>query len=307
MKKILIIITIVIAILLFWISQEKTKPSSNRLDVVTTLFPLYDFAKNIGGRYANVTLLLPPGVEAHTFEPKPSDIVRINQADIFIYTGKFMEPWAETIINGTDNKKLNVVDTSQGIILIKNQHEHHHHHGNFDPHIWMDFDNAQKMVKTIADAFVQKDPEHSTDYRKNEKTYIQQLKKLDKVYRKSLSLCQTHEIVYGGHYAFGYLAKRYGLTYIAVYGLSPNAEPSARELIKLVEQIRENHIQFIYYEEWLNPKTAQMLARETGTKLLLLNPAHNISKEARKQNATFISIMEDNLKNLQTGLGCKNG
>jgi zinc transport system substrate-binding protein len=158
--------------------------SKSKLEVVTTLFPTYDFAKQIGKDKINVSLLLPPGVESHTFEPKPQDVVRINKADIFIYTGQYMEPWAEDLLRGVSNKKLTVVDSSLGIeLMVDDDHneegEHHdegddhekehvedheyghHYHGGKDPHIWVDLANDQIMVDTIAKALAEKDPVNS--------------------------------------------------------------------------------------------------------------------------------------------------
>src|SRR4030042_3394042 len=113
-----------------------------KLKVITTLFPLYDMAKRIGADKADVSLLLPPGVEAHSFEPKPSDIVKINEADIFVYTGKFMEPWAEDVIKGVANNNLIVVDASRGAKMVTGVfHDAEEPAGSLDPHIWLDFDN----------------------------------------------------------------------------------------------------------------------------------------------------------------------
>ncbi len=140
-----------------------------KITVVTTLFPLYDFTRAIARDKADVTLLLPPGVEAHAFEPKPGDMVRISSAAIFVYTGKYMEPWAEEILKGTSNKALIVRDASQGIRLMhtiekdhdetddEDRHEHRDH-GTYDPHIWLDIEKAMKMVDTTADGLSAADP-----------------------------------------------------------------------------------------------------------------------------------------------------
>lgn len=429
------------------------KNMSEKLSVVTTLFPLYDFAKAIGGEYVDATLLLPPGVEAHAFEPKPSDMVKIDQSDIFVYTGKAMEPWAEDMRQGIA-KTVTVVDASQGITLLQEPegaehghedgHEgehafewagafvlepgeytwsfskvggeyadpamkmailssaasgmeaiemveqngeslltkasrqvtdggelmggqgyllnfdntkektsfvvkvatagtyvfftehmptefegdehffknangddvepvatepeetgHHHHHGGMDPHFWLDFDNAALMVSSLEKAFIAKDPAHAESYRSNATLYRERLADLDQAYRNGLASCSTKEIVYGGHYAFGYLAQRYGLGYVAAQGLAPDAEPSAQDIALLVNQIRNNNIRFVFYEELTSPKIAETLARETKTEMLLLNAAHNVGKDDYTQETTFLGIMNENLVNLRKGLNCK--
>lgn len=310
MKKILFTIGVIVVIglglyVVFNIAP-KIKTDSQKITVVTTLFPLYDFAKNIGQDKVEVSLLLPPGVEAHTFEPKPSDISKINNANIFVYTGKFMEPWAHDIIQSVLNNKLLVVDSSKGITLIPGVfHDEDEPVGSMDPHIWLDFSNAKIMAQNIESALQQADPKNAIYYQNNLKNYQSKLDDLDKAYKNTLYGCQTKTIVYGGHYAFGYLAKRYGLQYIAAQGVSPDAEPSAKDIIDLVNQIKKDNIKYVFYEELTSPKIAETLANETNAKLLLLNGAHNLAKEDYESGATFISLMESNLKNLSLGLNCQ--
>ena len=314
MKKLIVTLGIVFIIILsvFAISQKQQQKSSEKIQIITTLFPLYDFAKHIGQDNVEVSLLLPPGVEAHSFEPKPSDIAAINQADIFIYTGKFMEPWVEDIIKGLTGKNITIVDSSAGINLMKEEEEHAdeheeeqgHEHGGVDPHIWLDFDNDKKIIQTLVTTLSQKDPKNASSYQQKGNEYQEKLSSLDEMYRTTLSQCKTKEIVYGGHYAFGYLANRYALTYLAAQGISPDAEPTAQDLIHLVEQIKKNNIQYVFYEELASPKIAETLTNETKTRMLLLNAAHNVSKEDFEKDISFLSIMEDNLSNLSIGLQC---
>lgn len=311
MKKTIFIIGVLLVVIasLYALTNlnRSKKKHTDKISVVTTLFPLYDFAKNIGQGEVEVTLLLPPGVEAHTFEPNPGDIVKINEADLFVYTGKFMEPWAQDLIKGISGKDVKIVDSSSGIKMIKEeQKQEHHNQEGVDPHIWLDFDNAKKMIDCISKAFAEKDPANREYYKKNADEYKNQLTKLDNEYKTKLANCQSKEIVYGGHYAFGYMCKRYGLKYMAAYGISPDSEPSVEDLIKLVKQIKKDKIQYVFYEELVSPKIAEMLTKETGTKLLLLNPAHNLTKGEYENRATFLSIMESNLKNLSIGLQCNN-
>ncbi|MBU3924853.1 zinc ABC transporter substrate-binding protein [Patescibacteria group bacterium] len=335
MKKILFAIGVVTIIVLgiYAVSNiaQKSKNDSQKITIVATLFPLYDFVKNVGQDKVEVLLLLPPGIEAHSFEPKPSDIVRINEADLLVYTGKFMEPWAEDIIKGITGDKVKVVDASTGIELMKEgedrEHEHkedgheheeitqqkeaehgheHHRPSGVDPHIWLDFDNAKIMVDNIAKAMAEKDAANADYYQKNATEYKNQLTKLDNEYETALFECKTKKIIYGGHYAFGYLAHRYGLEHIAAQGFSPDAEPTAPDLINLVEQIKKDNIGYVFYEELTSPKIAEIIAVETKTKMLLLNAAHNLAKEDFENNVSFLSIMENNLKNLSIGLQCNN-
>jgi len=297
---------------------------SGRLTVIATLFPLYDFARNIAGDRAVVKLLLPPGAEPHSFEPKPADIVMLNRADIFIYTNKFMEPWAEKLLKGRGGKELSVVDASHGVRFIEgsidgaeggNQQQHRksvkkeddaeHEVQSADPHIWLDFSNAQQIVDNIAKAFIAKDPANKDSYTRNAGAYKTRLEGLDSAYQKGLSNCRKKVFVSGGHYTFGYLADRYGLRYRAAYGFSPDAEPTARNLADISKMLRQEGLNHLFYEELLTPRIADTLAKETGATLLKLHGSHNISKEEFNANRTFVELMERNLDNLMTGLQCR--
>jgi zinc transport system substrate-binding protein len=296
---------------------KKVENKNGKITIVTTLFPLYDFAKEIGCDKVEVSLLLPPGVEPHSFDPTPGDIAKISNADIFIFTGEFMEPWAHDIIAGIDNKKIIIVDASTDVNLISavqkhehHEHEEHHEHdhdelGNMDPHIWLDFNNDKIILDNITNALCKADPANEAFYKANAQDYKSKLDDLDASYKTQLANCQTRTIVFGGHYAFGYLAKRYNLNYLAAQGLSPDSEPSAQDIINLVEQIRKDKINYIFYEELTSPKIAETLANETNTKMLLLNAGHNITRKDLEENTSFISIMQKDLQNLKTGLKCK--
>ncbi|MHB8903673.1 MAG: metal ABC transporter solute-binding protein, Zn/Mn family [Patescibacteria group bacterium] len=313
MKKIIffsavIIIIILGFIIIFNLPKKVNNENANKspkIKIVTTLFPLYDFAKNIGGDYVEVFLLLPPGVEAHAFEPKPSDITKISNADIFIYTGKFMEPWVEDITKSLTNKKLIIVDASIGAKMITEViQDSNNLKPSYDPHVWLSYDNDKIIIKNISQALINYDPVNKNYYSQNLAAYQNKLSELDAKYASSLADCQTKEIIYGGHYAFGYLANRYGLKYSAAQGLSPNSEPSAQDIINLIKKIKTDKIKYIFYEELSSPKITETLSNETGAKMLLLNAAHNISRTDIENNISFLNIMEENLINLKAGLKC---
>jgi zinc transport system substrate-binding protein len=260
-------------------------------------------AKHLGADQADVSLLLPPGVEAHSFEPRPSDVVRINEADIFVYTGRFMEPWADDVIKGAAGKNLLVVDASQSINMIPGVfHDEDEPPGSPDPHIWLDFDNAKTMVMSIARAFEARDSVNRSRYESRALDYVRQLTELDSLYRVTLTACKVHTVIYAGHYAFGYLARRYGLEYLAAQGVSPDAEPTAQDLARLVDQIRKDNVKFLFYEELVSPKIAQTIAAETGARMLLLNAAHNLTRDQLDRGVTFFDILRQDLDNLKIGL-----
>ncbi len=306
----IVLVVVSMAALLFASACQKnaanrTGTGSRRLSVVTSLFPVYDFARQIAGDKADVVLLLPPGTEPHSFDPRPGDIMALNHADLFFYTNIYMEPWVQKIIAGTGNRALLAVDTSTGITLTEAAEtpDHKGHHG-MDPHMWLDFSHATKMVENIRDAFVSKDPAHGSFYAANATAYIQQLTVLDDRYRTSLSGCRKKIFVTGGHFTFGYLARKYGLTYVSAYGLSPNSEPTPGAVAKVTRTLKENGLKHIFFEELITPHIAETIGRESGAELLMLHGAHNISKDEFRQNVTFLSLMEANLINLMIGLQC---
>jgi zinc transport system substrate-binding protein len=304
---------------------------AKRLQVVTSLFPLYDFARQIGLDRADVSLLLPPGVEPHGFEPRPRDMIRLNRSDVFIYTNRAMEPWAVDLLKGVRNKKLKAVEAGRGIALsaipeaqgadkkgtsVRHGHDHKaahgygsgrhhdHSHGGGDPHIWLDFDNAARMTDQILAGFIEKDSVNGDFYRENAKACKTKLKDLDRRFKEGLSGCRKNVIVQGGHFAFGYLANRYGFKYVAVSGVSPNAEPTPAAMATLTQTLRDNGLDHLFYEELLSPRVAQAIARETGASLLMLSPAANVSKTDFDRGIGFIDLMQRNLKHLQVGLQC---
>jgi zinc transport system substrate-binding protein len=297
-------------------NQEREK---GKLQVVTTLFPLYDFAKRIGGEYAQVSLLLPPGVEPHSFEPRPEEIVRVNHADLFIYTNPYMEPWASRIIAGVDQNKVTIVEGGKGIPLLPapemdgdshaageqaggHQDAHAHEHGGMDPHIWLDFDNARAIARNILAALVARDPSHKAQYEQNAAGLDRDLAALDREYRETLAKCPKKVFLHGGHYAFGYLAKRYGLKYVSASAVNADSEPTPVRLAELVNTMRREHLSYVYTEELLSPRVAETIARETGAKVLNLRAAHNLTKDELQRGVSFISLMQENLNNLKTGL-----
>lgn len=274
--------------------------------IIVTLFPLYDFARAVAGDRADVKMLLSPGMEPHGYEPSPADVAGIASASIFIYTGSAMEPWAERILKSAPNPQRLVVDTSKGIKLMGDDGEdgHHHEHG-WDPHIWLDLENARKMVTSIAEAMVQLDATNAQLYKDNATAYNKQLEELDAAFQKGLEKCATRELIHGGHYAFGYMAHRYRLDYHAAYGFSPEAEPSPNTMIALTKLVKSSNARGVFYEELVLPKTAQAIAGEAGVPLLQLNAAHNITREQLAGGVTFIGLMRENLQNLRTGLACE--
>jgi zinc transport system substrate-binding protein len=322
------------AFILFPKVTHHGETETSKISVVTTLFPLYSMAQEIGGAYADVTLLLPPGVSPHNYEPTPSDMLSIANADIFIYTGPFMEPWVEDILAGIDTSKMEIVNASAHADIHTEEaddhaheheeeeehahvdHEEHahtddlarhddHDHEGGDPHIWLSPHNTHAIAEDIGDAIAQALPEHTSEITSARDTYISTLETVFEAYETGLATCETRTLVYGGHFAFGYIADTFNLEYIAAQGYSPDAEPSAQDLATLSDIITKENATAIFTGELESPAIADLLARETGARVLILNPAGNIGKDARDAGVTFIDILESNLATLREGLRCE--
>jgi len=288
--------------------------SRRDLTVITSLFPLQDFARIVGGERIKADLLLPPGAEPHTWEPKPSDVVKISRADIFIYIGRPMEPWVDVLLKSAKNDRLKVVEAIQGLPLLDADYaeaegtghpQTHSSRGKLDPHVWLDFSYDLRIVDEIAGAFSEKNPANAPLFRSNAEVFKTRLSALDRKYRQLLSKCRHRQIILGGHSAFAYLAKRYNLQQIALYGVSPNAEPTPKKLTAVIQAARNHGVKFIYFEGLVNPKLAEVLANEAGISTLVLNDGANLTREQRKHKVTFLDLMEGNLENLHKGLECE--
>lgn len=325
-KKNIIVFVILFLLILFSvvvyinkINNKHNLVSDNKLDdsneilVITSLFPWYDLAKQIGGDYVEVSLLLPPGVGAHSFEPRPNDIIDISQAGLFIYTGDYLEPWAKDIITSLGSNAPENIALGEGLAYIgleeADVHEEHEHEDvdnmALDPHIWMNPKIYLQLANRLALKFSQIDPEHAEYYNNRLAIYTNLLENLDNDYQETLSNCEQNKFIYAGHYAFGYLADRYNLQYEAAQGFSPNAESDPQRLIELVDILRASQLDYIFSEELDSPQLAESLSRELGIDILLLSSAHNVSKDKMQAGITYIEIMRNNLAQLKLGLKCQ--
>lgn len=271
---------------------QTEQKSDGKIRIVTTTYPLYEFAREIVWDKAVVSLLVPAGVEPHAFEPKPSYIARVRNADIFVFTSENLETWKDDLLNGVDNQKLVVVDASKFSDLIEN-----------DPHLWLDFENDKKIVDGIASVLASMDSANSAFYLGNAENYKKKLESLDEKFYSGLKNCKHRKFI-TNHDAFGYLARRYNLEQIPVYGLSNENEPSPKKVKEIVDVLAQNKIKYIFFEELVNPKVTGTIAKEAGADILVLNDAPNLTPEQIQEGKSFISVMEENLANLKKGLEC---
>ena len=277
---------------------QRAPANQGQVHVVVSLYPLYDFALHIAGDRARVTLLVPPGVEPHDWEPAPADIVQVQSARVFAYNGAGVDPWAEKLLGEIRHGGVRVVKATAGLDLLTTE-------GQADPHVWLDPLLARAEVEAIRAALVAVDPAHAPIYDRNAAEFSSQLLALHERFAAGLARCEQHEIVVS-HAAFAYLARRYRLTQLPIIeSLSPDAEPSPAALAALTRQARRARVTHVFFETLVAPKLADVLAREVGAKALVLNPVEGLTKEQDAQGRTYVQLMDANLANLRTALGCR--
>lgn len=286
-----------------------TAAGDGRLRVLTSFYPMYDFACKIGGDCIDVTNMVPSGTEPHDWEPSTNDLKNLEKADVFIYNGADMEPWADDLLVSRSDT-LHVVEASENVELRttdgehKHAHEHEgadHHHGDFDPHVWLDPENAKIEMEAIKDALCAADPENSTVFQSNYEKYAAELDALDAEFREKLAPLPNRTIVVA-HEAFGYLCDAYGLTQVGIEGLSPDSEPDPGRMAEVIDFVREHSISTIFFEELVSPKVAEAIASETGAQAKMLSPLEGLSDEQAAAGADYFSVMHDNLAALMEAL-----
>jgi len=276
--------------------------NDGKLHVVATYYPLYEFAKQIGGTTVDVTNVTPAGAEPHDYEPSPQTLASIQQADAFIYNGGTLEPWVPNVL--TDYKHQ-AIKASTGIALHTGSSEDGAPaHGVQDPHFWLDPVLAQKIVATIRDGFIAADPTHAGRYTANAAAYTEQLRQLDRDFRTGLQTCSRRTIV-TSHAAFGYIAQRYDLTVVSIAGISPDQEPSAAKLAEISDAVRREHIPVIFFEQLVSPRLADTIAHETGAKTAVFDPIEGLDDNAQKAGKNYLTVQRDNLGALRAALACR--
>jgi zinc transport system substrate-binding protein len=272
--------------------------SGGRTDVVAAFYPLAFAAERVGGDAVSVTNLTPPGAEPHDVELSARDVERVRAADFVFYLGSGFQPALERAVDGASGKAMDVLvglDLHEGA-----DHEGDEHAGeaesdaSVDPHVWLDPVRYAKVVGRIGAALGR--PQAARAMR-------DELEQLDAQFRTGLRTCARHEIV-TSHAAFGYLAERYGLDEIALTGLSPEAEPSPRELERVVREVREHGATTVFFETLVSPRLAETVARETGAHTAVLNPLEGLTEDELERGEDYFSIMRANFAALRKALGC---
>ena len=306
LKIIFVILIATLALLLFFVSQETPKQKEQKPIVSVTTFALYDIVKHIAGDSVEIVHILPFGVDSHSFEPTPQLMAKIEKSTLVIYSGAGLEPWTKGFhfkskaINMSKYVSLRQLDAVEG--------EHHHEgevtHTTTDPHYWLDFKNMQKATVVITNALSKLLPQNSAYYKKNEKRYIAMLKNLDKQYKERLASCKVDTVVVS-HNALGYLSRSYGFHVESLTGLSPEAQPSAKDVTRLMNDIKKDGVTTIFFEHFVNDKVIKRIAKDTHIKIDVFQPLANITKDEADAHLTYEEMMKQNLEKLSKALMCK--
>ncbi|MGN0155140.1 MAG: metal ABC transporter substrate-binding protein [Lachnospiraceae bacterium] len=297
-KRILLILALSMGVLITGCgagnTSQKAFQDKDKLSIVTTIYPMYDFVNHIAGDKAEVINLVPAGTEPHDFELSTGDMQLIEEADVFIYNGAGMESFVEKTLKATSNKELIVVEAALKVDTLSSE-------GKTDPHTWLSVANAIEECEAIKDALVKIDGEHAEYYENNFNVYKEELEALDQRYREELSNLKKDTIVVA-HEAFGYLCAEYGLKQEAVEGLTADSEPDSARMKELIDFCKEKDIKVIFFEELVSPKVAETIADEVGAKTMVLNPIEGLTAQQAEDGLDYISLMEENLEALKEAL-----
>ncbi|WP_227937548.1 metal ABC transporter solute-binding protein, Zn/Mn family [Alkalihalobacillus deserti] len=297
--------------------QEEVKP----LKIYTTLYPLEDFTKKIGGENVDIESIIPPGSDAHTYEPTSKQMINIAEADAFIYNGLGMESFSEKIAAALESEKVIMVEAAHGIETIAHEHDHHHEdelnegrehehkedeeHGldneEFDPHVWLDPYRSIILAENIKNALVELRPDAKEEFDKNYELLKSELEKLDEEFHQLVASKIEPEILVS-HAAYGYWEERYGIHQIAVAGLSQSDEPSQKALENIIEIANEKQIKYVIFEQNVTPKVAEVIRKEINAEPLRLHNISVLTAENIQQQEDYFSLMQKNLETLDKAL-----
>lgn len=290
-----------------------TSGRDGRLKVVSTIFASYDFARQIGGTVADITMLLKPGVESHSYEPSPKDIVTIQECDIFIYTGGENDAWVDSILETMDTTHMTIIkmmdlvdtyeeETVEGMEIHEHTEddEHEHDHEELDEHVWTSPVNAITICEAITKAFIDADSDNGDVYEANSKAYIKELKKLDETFRKIVGTSDRRVVVFGDRFPLRYFVEEYNLEYYAAFpGCSSETEASAATIAFLIDKVKEEEIPVVFKIELSSDSMANTIAEDSGAKVLTFNTCHNITSEEFENGENYLTLMYKNANALK--------
>ncbi len=304
MKRLLSLILASFMLICITACTEIPSQNDGKLKIVATIFPQYDFARTIASDKAQVSMLVPPGVEIHGFEPTTSDILELSTCDIFIYTGAESDKWIDDILKNINNPHMEVIALTDCVATLEAEHEEDaHNHSKTDEHVWTSPVNAMKICEVICDKMCEKDSNNAQSYRENFNTYKDALASLDTEFRSITEKSQRKTLVFGDRFPLLYFANEYGLDYASAFsGCSDDTEASASTVASLIELVKTENIPVILKIELSSDNIASTIAKETGAEVLTFYSCHNISKENFEKGETYLSLMQKNVYTLELAL-----
>lgn len=311
-RKISVLVSVIIfaaAFLLAFIAGNVSlnREENKKLSVVATAFAEFDFARQIAGENAEVTMLLSPGEESHTFEPTPNDIDKIRNCDLFIYGGGESDKWVDTILSSSDSE-IRTVRMMDTVELYENEHEHSeeeqdHSHEEYDEHVWTSPENAIIICREICEALCAADAENAEAYRKNKDRYTSELRLLSDQLRSTVRNSRHQSIAVGDRFPMRYFCEEYGINYVTAFpGCSAQVEANPTAIKMLKDYILENDVSAVFRMDMSTALVAETVSEITGAEILTLYPCHTVSAEDFQNGETYISLMERNLKAVKSAL-----
>ncbi|MDR1212362.1 MAG: metal ABC transporter substrate-binding protein, partial [Spirochaetaceae bacterium] len=314
MKRIVFFICIALSFTMTLSAKGRgdTGRADGKINVVTTIFPPYDFVREIAGDKVNLTMLLPPGAESHSFEPTPQDIIRIQNCDVFVYVGGESDAWIERILESIDTENIEIitfmdcVDVVEELVVEGMQDEEEgadEEEVEYDEHVWTSPRNAKLIVQKITEVLKERDAPNAALYDRNTASYLAKLTELDASFQSMISGARRKVFIFGDRFPFRYFADAYGLSYYAAFpGCSTETECSAATIAFLVNKVRAERIPVIFHIELSNERIADAICEETGAKKLLLHAVHNISRRDFDRGESYYHLMTQNIQNLREAL-----
>ncbi len=313
MKRILLIIGALFLGTMLVACSGKDKSDSDKISVVSTIFAPYDFTRQIVGDNAEITMLLPPGSESHSYEPSPKDIITIQECDIFIYVGGESDQWVRKVLDSMDTSDIKIITLMDCVDVVEEElvegmegdeeEDHEHDEEEYDEHVWTSPKNAKLILNKISEAICSVDSQNAESYKKNTESYLTKLDDLDKAFKEVVDSAVRKTLIFGDRFPFRYLADAYGLDYYAAFpGCSSETEASAATVAFLINKTKADKIPVVFHIEFSNEKIADVISEATGAKVLLLHSCHNITKKDFENGITYIELMNQNVQNLKEAL-----
>lgn len=287
-------------------TQNSDLYDSNKPQIVTSFFPVYEIVREVAGDQADVHLMVSSSEDAHHYEPSAKAVTMVNEADAFIYSSDEMEFWASDILTVIENDDLHIVQLADGLDLEieeESDHpeeagDHGHNHGAIDPHIWLDPVSIREQIPMLTDLLSEIDPSGKSAYQKNGETFSDDLEKLDAAFIEAFDGAEDRSFVVQ-HKAFGHLAKRYDLTQLSVGGLSTEVEPNPKDLIKVINFVNENNTEVIFYQSGNTSAVAETIAAETNAEIAVLYDLGNKPEGIEDSGNIYLKAMYHNLDELK--------